>query len=340
MKKNYSAKLIGSSLQQIILNRAPRIINNLEEYLLTHPESESTKVVLGDGIRSNLTCPLILNGDPLGVIFFSSAKPFTYENSHIDIYFEISDGLAIIVQQGLLKENMTKIASKESIFRNTIHDLNNPLSIIQCTLDLIVKKETFNQLGDDSKKVLGILRRNCEAMLNLVHDLTQMNIVGSKEQHCNPATLSIDSFLSEVMIDSEVMAKKKEIQLTFAKTPKTLSDVKLDSFRIKEALGNYISNAIKYSKNNTHVSITVELDEKQNRLYFIVKDEGQGIPESELNLLFKDFGKTSVRPTANESSTGLGLSNVKRLVETHGGDVFVESKVGTGSTFGFWIPYE
>ncbi len=69
-----------------------------------------------------------------------------------------------------------------------------------------------------------------------------------------------------------------------------------------------------------------------------MRDQGQGIPESELPKMFVEFGRTSVRPTGGEKSIGLGLAIVKRMVEAHGGRIWVESKVGIGSTFAFTLP--
>lgn len=339
LKKDYVAELKGSSLQKIINTEEPRIINDLEEYLIRNPKSKSTQLALQDGIHSNLTCPLILNGSPLGVIFFSSSKTSTYKNSHIDIYSEISQGLALIIQQGLLKEKMSEISTKEKIFRNTIHDLNNPLTIIQGTLEMIIRKEKWYELSVETKKAVNVLMRNCESMISLVHDLTLMSEMRSDKKTINPVICTLDSFLAEIMIDSEVLATKKDIQVNLVKNADIPNQAKFDPSRLKEALENLISNAIKYSKERTHVSISVELNDEKNKLTFSVKDEGQGIPEQELTKLFKDFGKTSVRPTANEPSTGLGLANVKRLIEAHGGEVFVKSQIGHGSTFGFWIPY-
>ena len=71
---------------------------------------------------------------------------------------------------------------------------------------------------------------------------------------------------------------------------------------------------------------------------FSVCDEGLGIPQSEISKLFHEFGKTSVRPTEGETSTGLGLAIAKRIVEQHQGEISVSSEVGKGSTFSFWIP--
>ncbi len=109
-----------------------------------------------------------------------------------------------------------------------------------------------------------------------------------------------------------------------------------DPNKIRRALDNLVSNAIKYSARFSKVII--KIDGIHGALNFTVIDEGQGIPQSELNKLFKEFGRTSTRPTENESSTGLGLSIVKRIVDLHNGQVFVESTVRKGSTFGFTLP--
>jgi transcriptional regulator with GAF, ATPase, and Fis domain len=104
LKKDYSASMKNSSLQKLLSSGQPRIINNLEAYLIQNPDSISTKLALEDGINSSLTCPLIFDGRPLGVIFFSSAKISTYDESHIDLFSEIASGLALIVEQGLHKK--------------------------------------------------------------------------------------------------------------------------------------------------------------------------------------------------------------------------------------------
>lgn len=333
LKKDYVASMKDSSLQQIIDSEQPRIINNLAGYLQFNPNSKSTKLALMDGINSSFTCPLILDGHPLGVIFFSSAEVSTYSDSHIDLFSEISSGLALIIEQGLNKKSIQKNDSKDKVFRDTIHDLNHPLAVIKITLDTMVRKKWFLDLGEDSRKAFLILKRNCYAMVNLANDLTFEGEEEISALNCN--LNSLDLFLNEVLIDGRILASKKNINITLNKKSNAPVTAVFDPFKLKEIMENLISNAIKYSAENTKFSINVEAEE--NKLYFSVVDEGQGIPESELPVLFTEYGKTSVRPTAGESSRGLGLSNVKRLVQAHHGNGFVTSEVGVGSSFGFWI---
>jgi signal transduction histidine kinase len=95
---------------------------------------------------------------------------------------------------------------------------------------------------------------------------------------------------------------------------------------------------VKFSARGTNVQL--EIKREGARLIFEVVDEGQGIPESEIPKLFREFGRTSVRPTEGERSTGLGLAIAKKIVEQHGGQISVKSEKGKGSTFAFWLPLD
>ena len=338
LKKDYLASMKNSSLQKLIDSEHPRIINDLKLYLSENPGSRSTQLALLDGIHSSLTCPLILDGKPLGVIFFSSAKTSTYAGLHVELFSEIASGLALIIEQGLNKKSRERVDSKEKIFRDTIHDLNNPLTVIKLTLDLLAKKKWFQDMPEDSKKTFEILRRNCEAMVKLTSELTYAKENEVAEKPPLPVIYPLSLLLKDILTDSEIMAKKKNIEVKLTLGPELPELVSLDPGKIKESVENLISNAIKYSKENTTILIHVSSSSDRKILSLTVKDHGQGIPTEEIPKLFTEFGTTSVRPTANEPSRGLGLANVKRMVLAHGGDVFVTTEVGVGSSFGFWIP--
>jgi signal transduction histidine kinase len=110
----------------------------------------------------------------------------------------------------------------------------------------------------------------------------------------------------------------------------------MDPDRINQAINNLITNALKYSYPQTVV--TLRARRAGDEVTISVQDQGQGIPAAELPRLFTDFGRTSVRPTGGEKSVGLGLAIVKRMVEAHGGRIWVESQVGVGSIFTFALP--
>ena len=336
VNKGYKASIVNSSLKEVLSNKAPRIIGDLEDYLKDHPESESTRHILQDGIRSSLTCPLVVNDKAIGCIFFSSKNPHTYNLKHSEIFCEISQGLSLIIEQSLMKESIANNQTKEKIFRATIHDLNNPLAVIKGTLDILERKGWFDDLNDNLKKSFHTLKRNSEAMISMVNDLVQMNEIKSGKKIVHLKNCELDVFLKEIMNDSFNMAKKKNITIELERGSNLPFAINIDPEYLKRAIENLVSNAIKYSQNNTKLVINVEVTD--NKLLFSFTDQGLGIPENEIDKLFKEFGKTSVKPTSGETSSGLGLANVKAIIEAHGGRVSVQSQVNVGSTFTFWIP--
>jgi len=105
--KGYSAPLAGSSLETIIETGDPRIINDLQAYLQDHPDSNSTKLIVKEGVRSNLTCPLIAKGEPIGFMFFSSREASTYLDAHVELFQQIAGQLALTVEKGRLYQDLT-----------------------------------------------------------------------------------------------------------------------------------------------------------------------------------------------------------------------------------------
>jgi PAS domain S-box-containing protein len=102
----YSASLAGSSLQPILESGRPRILNDLEAYLREHPDSDNTRRILAEGVRSSLTCPLIALGKPVGFLFFSSSRPHTYDGGHVELYLQIAEHLSTIIEKGRLYQEL------------------------------------------------------------------------------------------------------------------------------------------------------------------------------------------------------------------------------------------
>jgi K+-sensing histidine kinase KdpD len=339
LKKNLVFDVQDSSLGRLLAGNQIRVIEDLEEYSRLHPDSEVVRLGILDGIKSSLILPLISNGKQFGCMFFSSVSRHTYKSKHVSYFERLSGGLSLVIEQGLLKKNMDEFHTKEKVFRNTIHDLNNPLFVMKGTLEFATRKEWYDGLSEDSKKTFIVLKRSCEAMINLMQDLNSLHDPDARKQLIYLKRQSMINFLSEVIEDNETLAIRKNICLTLNMSDNFPIEANVDANRLREILANLISNAIKFSHINTEVRLEANFDEANQRLNFSVLDEGQGIPTDELSKLFKEFGKTSVRPTAGENSSGLGLANVKRIVQYLGGDVQAESQTGRGSTFSFWIPY-
>ncbi|QDT45206.1 Phytochrome-like protein cph2 [Gimesia alba] len=123
LKGGFKALMAGSSLQQILETGNPRIINNLKKYLLEHPCSASTKLIVKEGIRSSLTCPLVVQGKPIGFIFFSSFLTNAYRETHISIFKQIANQLASIIEKGKVYEELYQLNLKLQRANARLEDL-------------------------------------------------------------------------------------------------------------------------------------------------------------------------------------------------------------------------
>lgn len=122
LTKGYSAPIKGSSLEAILRTRRPRIINDLEAYAREHPDSKSTKVVLAEGVRSSLTCPLMTEGRAIGFLFFSSCEKNTYRNLHQDLFLRIAGHLSTLVERSRLYQRVWKLNEDLQLAHRRIAD--------------------------------------------------------------------------------------------------------------------------------------------------------------------------------------------------------------------------
>jgi signal transduction histidine kinase len=148
--------------------------------------------------------------------------------------------------------------------------------------------------------------------------------------------VDIAALVSEVADANQPLAVNKQQTITVSAPPNFVT--MCDADRIREAIDNLVSNAIKYSPIGGKISVLVSHHEKKKTVIRIT-DEGAGLSPEDLGRLFGRFQRLSAKPTAGESSTGLGLSIVKRIIDMHGGEVTADSAGPEhGSTFSIILP--
>ncbi len=331
----YSARLAGSSLQQIVETSQPRVLNDLEAYLQEHPQSESTRLIVAEGIRSSLTCPLIAVGKPIGFMFFSSMQSNTYQDAHVEFFLGIAGQLAVIVEKSRLYQQLVELNQLKNKFLGiAAHDLRSPIGVIKSFTQLFLQ-DYLGEVPEEQREILVKMDKSCETMLTLINDLLDVSAIEAGHLELKLYEVDLTAFLRECHAAHVLWARAKNIELALDLAP-DLPAVTMEPDRINQVMNNLITNAIKYS--NPGTVVTLRARRAGDEVAISVQDQGQGIPAKEIPKLFTDFGKTSVRPTGGETSIGLGLAIVKRMVEAHGGRIGVESLVGAGSTFTFTLP--
>lgn len=331
----YQAPLKGSTLQTIIDTGKPRIINNLEEYLREHPNSQSTKLVLQVGVKSSLTCPLLADGKEIGFLFFSKNEINAYKHLHIDIFMEIAEHLSLVVARTLNMERLKELNELKNKFLGiAAHDLRSPLALVQSYIDMLSDPDVQSNV-EQREYIYKRLKFVTNRMFNLLNNLLDISAIESGKLNLELKEADLIPFLKEVVENHRLTAQAKNVTVV-KELPETLPIVKIDKNRLAQVIDNLFTNAVKFSSKGTEVKLSAKVE--GNFVKVSVIDHGQGIPEAEQAKVFQEFGKTSVRPTDGEKSTGLGLAIVKKIIVGHGGVVTVKSKVGQGSTFSFTLP--
>lgn len=334
--KGYQQPLKGSSLEEILRSRQPRIINDLEEYHRNKPQSKATEDILTEGIRSSLTCPLIAMGKNIGFIFFSSNEKNTYRFEHTEIYVRLAGQLAVVLEKARLYQQLIELnLTKDKFIGIAAHDLRNPLGAI-IGFSALMKEEPVIIGHPELAEFVECISAAGNSALALINDLLDYAAIESGHLTIERFPVELRSFLSEAVTTHQMFSKAKNITIGSSVASDLPASVSLDRRRIRQVLDNFMSNALKYSHTGTHVD--VRFTRQDGSLRCDVADQGQGIPETELSKLFHEYSRTSVQPTAGEKSTGLGLAIVKKIIKEHGGEVGASSTVGKGSTFFFTVP--
>jgi two-component system sensor histidine kinase/response regulator len=219
-------------------------------------------------------------------------------------------------------------------FGMAAHDLRNPLGAIITYSELLLE-EAAPRLTAEHVEFISLIKSLGEFVLRLVNDLVDVSKLEAGKLELQLEDVDLVGLVKRNVMLNGILAHKKGIMLTLDAGEGALV-VSADPGRIEQALTKLVTNAIKFSPPETTVEVRISRHDGEALL--TVRDEGPGIPASELEMLFRPFQRTSVKSTGGERGTGLGLVIARKIVEGHGGRIWVESEVGNGSAFYVALP--
>lgn len=232
------------------------------------------------------------------------------------------------------KAELKKVNEEKNRFLSmAAHDLRNPLGAISGYASYLV-----SHVSDEETRVrfLKIIAEAAGGMMKLVDDLLNISKIENGVVALETATGDLAEVVATRVALANILAREKDITIHFSRDKSYV--LPFDKHKVEQVIDNFISNAIKFSPPGKNVYVSLNYDAVNVRV--AVRDEGPGIPEKEHNKVFVPFAKISVRPTGNETSTGLGLAIAARIVNAHGGTTGFESEPGRGSVFFFTLPKE
>jgi signal transduction histidine kinase len=224
-------------------------------------------------------------------------------------------------------------ATKDKFFSIIAHDLKSPFNSIIGFSNLLIEQIQEKDY-DGIAEYATIIRNSSQGAMDLLQNLLEWSRSQTGRMEFNPEYVEIVSMIDEtihILVDA---AKQKSIILSRELPRKAIAFA--DKDMISTVLRNLISNAIKFT--NPGGAIIISAEQKQNELIIGVTDNGVGIKKDVLDKLFRVEESFSTIGTKNEKGTGLGLILCKEFITKHGGEIWVESKVGKGSMFCFTIP--
>ena len=224
--------------------------------------------------------------------------------------------------------------AKSDFLANMSHEIRTPLNAIIGFVDVLYKGEE----NKEKKKQLKIINESSYSLLTIINDILDFSKIESKKLLIEQNPLLIrDIFSSTVNLFFE-KAQERGITLHLDIDENLPLAMLSDTVRIKQVFSNLISNAIKFSQEDSNVDISLKYLQDQERLYCAVKDYGIGIASDKMDDIFNSFVQEDTSTTRKYGGTGLGLSISKALVELMDGTLEIESALGKGSTFYFTLP--
>jgi signal transduction histidine kinase len=262
-------------------------------------------------------------------------KPFRAREALARIRVHLQNSLLIEQQRKLVEQLSQANAAKNKLLGMVAHDLRNPLASMSGLAEFLRDDARDGKLTADQADLVGSIHDTSQSMLQMVNELLDVSVIESGELRIRSEPASLTALLENSVKLNNINAAKKgsRIELRVAVLP---GAVTMDGSKIKQVVNNLLSNAIKFSP--PHSLVTVEARAQPAACTVAVLDQGPGIPAGEMQHLFQDFGRMSVKPTAGEKCTGLGLGICKRIVEAHGGSISAENRREGGCVFRFSLP--
>jgi signal transduction histidine kinase len=337
LDRGYAEELRGSSLEPLVSSGSLRVINDLTRYLEGKPGSRATRVLVAEGVRSSLSCPLLVEGRVVGVLFRSSREAGAYSPRHAALHQAIAERLAQAVEKTHRIEQLraTNLAYTE-LLGFVAHELKSPVASMVSTAQVLADGYA-GPVTERQRELLGRVAKKGQFLLGLVHDYLELaRLEGGRLPYAPRPGVDLErevvsAAVEMVRADADARGMSVEVEL-----PAELGSIEADAALLRLVLVNLLSNAVKYGRDGGRLRVRGRRD--SGGVEVTVWNEGVGFTAAERALLFRKFSRLQNPELLRRKGTGVGLYTVRRLVAKHGGRVLARSEPGEWAELGCWLP--
>jgi signal transduction histidine kinase len=292
--------------------------------------------------RSEMAVPMIVGDKVLGVFDVQSNKQNGFSQEDASIYSTLAAQVGVALQNARLyveqASTVTQLREldrlKSAFLANMSHELRTPLNSILGFSDVILDG-LDGPLTDTMENDLKLISRNGQHLLSLINDVLDMAKITAGKMNLNVERFDLHEVLADVVNITSPLARDKALTLQLD-APATL-EIEADRTRLRQVMINLVGNAIKFTEIG---NVTLATVRQNDRVQIHVRDTGIGVPPDQAQLIFEEFSQVDTSTTRKTGGTGLGLPISRKLIELHGGQIWVESTGvrGEGSTFIVELP--
>lgn len=295
--------------------------------------------------RAELAVPMIVGNRLLGVLDVQADERHYFNEEDVQIQSALASQVAIALQNATLYQEQLKTAEqlrefdrlKSEFLASMSHELRTPLNSIIGFADVLLEG-IDGELNERMEEDVRLIRNSGDHLRNLIGDILDMSKIEAGMMDIRYETIDVTALASELHSFARSQMITYDRALGFrVEIDEEVADVTADRTRFRQVMFNLISNAVKFTAEG---EIVVRIAVADGFLEVSVSDTGIGIKEENIDIVFEQFRQVDGSLTRTAGGTGLGLPISKSLVELHGGEIDVESKVGEGTKFTFTIPID